>query len=264
MKILVPIKQVPGIADVKMDEETGTMIRDGVEAVINPLDLNALAAALNLKDEKGGEVWVITMGPPKAEEAIREALATGADGGYLLSDRAFAGADTWATSYTLSEALKKLGDFELIICGEKATDGDTGQVGPGIASFLDYPLFTYVSKIAVEEDKVKVTRLTETGYENYLSPMPAVLTVVKEVSETRYPSIKGRMKAKKAEVPVWSAEEIGLDTELAGKKGSPTRVVKIFKPKVSREGEIFTIEEDADVDKAADKIIEYLEKNHLL
>lgn len=265
MKIVLPIKQIPAIDKVKMDPEKGTMIRDGVESMINPLDLHAIAGALNIKEKVGdSEVHVITMGPPKAEEALREALAIGCDKATLLTDRKFAAADTWATSRVLAEKIRKIGDVDLIICGEKAADGDTGQVGPGIASFLEWPVLTYVSDIEIDGDIAKVKRLTETGYEYYESPLPLVITVEKEFSETRYPSIKGRMKAKKAEIPTWSNEELGIDESELGKNGSPTRVVKIFTPKVSREGEHIVIEDDAQIDEAADKVVAYLEENHLL
>ena len=147
MHIVVPIKQVPETNAVKMDEKTGTMIREGVEAIVNPLDLYAIETAVRLREQYEGDVVAISMGPPKAEAALREAVAMGCDSAVLLSDKAFAGSDTWATSYVLAAAIRKLNNYDLVICGERATDGDTGQVGPGIASSLDLPVATYVGKI---------------------------------------------------------------------------------------------------------------------
>ncbi len=166
MNIVIPIKQVPETSDVKMDKEKGTMIRDGVQTVINPLDLYALEAGIELKEKFGGKITVITMGPPSAVKALKEAVAMGCDDAILLSDKEFAGSDTWATSYTLAEAIKEIKDYDLVIAGERATDGDTGQVGPGIAAWLDLPLATYVSSIeTIEENSIVVERLVEEGYQ---------------------------------------------------------------------------------------------------
>jgi len=192
MRIIVPIKQVPETSNVKMDEETGTMIREGVESIINPLDLYAIETAIRLKEQFYGEVSVISMGPGKAIEAIKEAIAMGCDNGVLLSDRKFAGSDTWATSYVLSQSIKKIGNFDLILCGERATDGDTAQVGPGIASFLDLPLSTFTSEIIrLEKDSIRIKRLVEGGYELLKMKLPVILTVVKEISDPRLPTLKG-------------------------------------------------------------------------
>ncbi len=193
MRIIVPIKQVPETSAVKMDEATGTMIREGVEAIVNPLDLYAIELALGLREQHGGEVTVVSMGPPKADRAIREAIAMGCDRGVLISDKAFAGSDTWATSYALAGAIRKLGAFDLVICGERATDGDTGQVGPGIASFLDLPVATYVGKVeSVAQGSIRVHRLVEDGHEVLEVDLPAVLTVVKEVADPRLPTLRGK------------------------------------------------------------------------
>jgi electron transfer flavoprotein beta subunit len=179
MNLIVPIKQVPETGNVKMDEATGTMIRDGVESIVNPLDLYAIECALQLKERHGGSITVISMGPPKAEKAIREALSMGCDEGILLSDKAFAGADTWATSYVLAGAVKKIGAFDMIVTGIRATDGDTGQVGPEMASMLDLPVATFVSKIvSVDKGSITVERLIEGGYETVRLPLPCLLSVI--------------------------------------------------------------------------------------
>ncbi|HDL77369.1 MAG TPA: electron transfer flavoprotein subunit beta/FixA family protein [Lentisphaerae bacterium] len=230
MHVVVCIKQVPNTTDVRIDPETNTLIREGVESIINPFDENAIEAALQLKDSLGAKVTVITMGPPQAESALRDALAMGADEVYLISDRALAGSDTWATSYALSQAIRKLGPVDIILCGKQAIDGDTAQVGPGIAEFLDLPIVTYIRKLEVVDGKVRVERVFEDGYEVIESPTPVVLTVLKEMNVPRLPSLKGRMRAKRAEIKTLSAGDIEADPALIGLKGSPTRVVKIFSP----------------------------------
>jgi electron transfer flavoprotein beta subunit len=265
VKIIVPIKQVPETGAVKMDETTGTMIREGVEAIINPLDLYGIELAIRLREQFGGEVVTISMGPPKAEKALREAIAMGCDRGILLSDRAFAGADTWATAYALSQAIRKEGQFDLIICGERATDGDTGQVGPAIASFLALPVASYVSKFdGATKESVRVHRLVEDGYEVLEVGLPAVLTVVKEVSDPRLPTLRGKQKARKADIPVMTHEAIEAAPECLGLKGSPTRVVKIHRPKVSRQCTKVVAGDEAAVVKAVDGLIELLESKDLI
>lgn len=256
MKLIIPIKQVPETGNVKMDENTGTMIREGVESIINPLDLYAIELGIRIKEKFGGEITVISMGPQKAIEAIKEAIAMGCDNGILLSDKRFGGADTWATSYTLSKAIKKIGNFDLIICGERATDGDTGQVGPGIASFLDLPLSTFTSEITYMDEKmVHVKRLVEGGYELLELPLPSLLTVVKEISDPRLPTLHGKQKAKKVEIPIWGPEDIDAELDNIGLKGSPTRVVKTFHPQVSRNGEKYVTRDLESIEKAIEKLI---------
>ncbi|MGD9874252.1 MAG: electron transfer flavoprotein subunit beta [Kiritimatiellia bacterium] len=230
MHVVVCIKQVPDTSDVKINPETNTLIREGVQSIINPFDENALEVALVLKDTLGAKVSVVTMGPPQAESALRECLARGADDIILVSDRAFAGSDTLATSYTLARAIETLEKPDLILFGKQAIDGDTAQVGPGVAELLDMPIITYVRKVAIEGDKVKVERVFEDGYEKMEVPMPAVLTVLKEANVPRMASLKGRMKAKKAEIQTLSAAAIQADPERTGLKGSPTKVVRIFTP----------------------------------
>src|SRR5690554_2985488 len=248
-----------------MDKETGTMVRDGVESIINPLDLYAIETGISLKEKHGGYVTVITMGPPSAEKALREAIAMGCDDGILLSGKEFAGSDTWSTSYALSEAIKSRGEFDLVLAGERATDGDTGQVGPGIASFLDLPLATYTSRIKeVGEKEITIERLIEEGYEVLKLPLPALLTVVKEISYPRLPTLRGKQRARKSELIAWDAETVGMEPEKLGLKGSPTRVVKIDRPRVSRDGEFIKITDEESQQKAVKRLIEFLREEELI
>lgn len=265
MRIIVPIKQVPETSDVKMDPETGTMIRTGVEAIVNPLDLYAIEVALRLRDRRDGQVTTLSMGPPKAGAALREAIAMGCDDGVLLSHPEFAGADTWATAYTLSQAIRQLGDLDLIICGERATDGETGQVGPGIASFLDLPLATYVGRVAdVRVEGLRVERLVKGGVEEVWTPLPAVLTVVKEIAYPRLPTLRGKQRAKRADLPVWGPEEIEADPDRIGLKGSPTRVVNVDRPQVVRHGERIRVRDPQDAERAARRLATLLDERQLL
>ncbi|PUU95643.1 MAG: electron transfer flavoprotein subunit alpha/beta-like protein [Halanaerobium sp.] len=277
MNIVIPIKQVPETSNVKMDEETGTMKRDGVESIINPLDLYAIETGIQLKEEYGGKITVITMGPPSADKALKEAIAMGCDDGILLSGREFAGSDTWATSYALSEAIKEIGDYDLILAGERATDGDTGQVGPGIASWLDLTLSTYTSKVVdvnlvdeevdyttTEQDSIIVERMVEDGYEKLQLPLPALLTVVKEISFPRLPTLRGKQRSRKIEIPQWNLENLDLDEDFLGLQGSPTRVVNIDHPKVTRGGTVIDVREDGNVEAAVAKLIDYLKSKELV
>ena len=242
MKILVLIKQVPDTTDVKIDPETNTLKREGVESIINPFDMYAIEEALRLRERfEGAEVVAISMGPPQATEALKEAISMGCDSAILLSDRKFAGSDTWATSYALSQAVKKIGDYKVILCGKQASDGDTAQVGPGVSMHLDIPQVTYVKRIEkIDAGSATVERMTEEGYDIVETPLPALFTVVKEINEPRLPSLKGKMKAKKAEIPVWLADDIGCDGEKIGLDGSPTRVLKIFTPPQREGGQILS------------------------
>ena len=242
MDIIVCVKQVPDTTEVKIDPKTNTLIRQGVPSIVNPFDKNALEAALQLKEQHGGKVTVLSMGPPQAKDALKECLAMGADEAVLMSDRAFGGADTLATSLTLAAGVKKLGHFDLIICGKQAIDGDTAQVGPEMAEHLGIAQITYVSKLEVRENTVKVEREHEEGYEIIEAELPVLLTVVKAINEPRYPSVKGTMKANRKEIPVWSAEDVEVEPDRIGLNGSPTQVRKIFTPKQRCQGEI--IQED--------------------
>jgi len=265
VRIVVPIKQVPETAAVKMDEATGTMVREGVEAIINPLDLYGIEIAIRLREAHGGEVIAISMGPPKAMTALKEAIAMGCDSAVLLSDKAFAGSDTWATSYVLAAACKRIGGYDLVICGERATDGDTGQVGPGIAAFLGLPVISYVSKVdAIEGGACRVHRMVEDGYEVLEMTLPGVLTVVKEVSDPRLPTLRGKLRAKQAAVPAWSAADLDVEVANLGLKGSPTRVVKIFHPSVARHCEKLPAGDAQAIEAAADKVVQFLREKNLI
>jgi electron transfer flavoprotein beta subunit len=231
MHIVACIKQVPDAKNVRIDPNTNTLVRQGVESIVNPFDFFAVEAALRIKDETGAKVTAITMGPPQAEQALRETLERGVDESILLSDRAFAGSDTWATSTTLAAAIRKLGDVDLIICGKQAIDGDTAQVGPELATLLDIPYATFVKQIELMDGAhFKVTRQTDEGSEIWKLPMPSLITVLKEVGEPRLPSLRHKMRAKKAEVPVWGVGQLGLDPETVGLSGSYTQVVRVFSP----------------------------------
>lgn len=264
MNIIVCIKQVPDTTDVRIDPETNTLIRSGVASIINPFDMYAIEEAIRLKEKFGGKVTVLTMGPPQAEEALREAVSLGADEVILVSDRAFAGSDTWATSYALSSTIHKIGDYDLVICGKQAIDGDTAQVGPGISSHLDIPQITYVKKIeevnlGAGNKHMRAERMTEEGYEIIESPMPCLITVVKEINEPRLPSLKGKMRAKKAEIKKWEVKDLDLDPDLIGLNGSPTKVVKIFTPPPRKKGQIL----EGDAAEISQKLVGLL-KNEVL
>jgi electron transfer flavoprotein beta subunit len=255
MHFVVCIKQVPDTTDVRIDPETNTLMREGVDSIINPFDMYAIEEALRLKAEVGGKVTALSMGPPQAEAALREAISMGVDEGILVSDRAFAGSDTWATSYTLAMALKKIGDYSMIIFGKQASDGDTAQVGPGVATHLDLPQITYVRKVEeIDENKIVAERLLEAGYEVIESPIPCILTVVKEINEPRLPSLKGKMAAKRAEIITWGAEDIGAESAKLGLDGSPTKVVKIFSPPPRGGGEMLEGEPQEVVAQLVEKL----------
>lgn len=238
MHIVVCVKQVPETQNVRIDPTTNTLIRQGVASILNPFDHFAVEAALRIKDldRDGTRVTVITMGPPQAKDVLVDALSRGVDDAILLSDRAFAGADTWATSYTLSAAIKKLGDVDLVLCGKQAIDGDTAQVGPELATLLDIPYATYVSRIEFLEPRVlKVTRQTDEGTAVWKIPLPALLTVLKDVGSLRVRSYRATLRARRYEIPVWGAAELGLSEENVGLKGSYTKVIKVFSPQRAKE-----------------------------
>ncbi|MDD3087956.1 MAG: electron transfer flavoprotein subunit beta/FixA family protein [Candidatus Omnitrophica bacterium] len=239
MNIIVCIKQVPETTEVRINPETNTLMREGVKAIINPFDMYAIEEGVRLKERFGGKVSVITMGPPQADAALREAISMGADEGFLVCDRAFAGSDTWATSYTLAGAVKKVGAFDIIICGKQASDGDTAQVGPGISTHLNIPQVTYVKKVEEATDKMmRLERMLEEGYEVIETPLPVLLTVVKEINEPRIPSLKGLMRAKSAKITMLTQKELDLDPQQIGLCGSPTQVVKIFTPPQRQGGQV--------------------------
>ncbi|HEY82106.1 MAG TPA: electron transfer flavoprotein subunit beta/FixA family protein [Dehalococcoidia bacterium] len=249
MNIIVCLKQVPATTEVKVDPQTNTIIREGIKSIINPLDSYALEEGVRLKERCGGKVTAISMGPPQAEEALREAISLGADEAVLICDKAFAGADTWATAYTLAAAIGKLGQYDIVICGRQTLDGDTGQVGPQLAEMLGVAFIAYVSKIEeVAPQRLRVRRMVEEGYEVIEAALPAVITVVKEINVPRLPSLRGLARAKSAAIPVWTAGELGLDPKLVGLSGSFTRVIKVFSPQRTCRGEVLQGELEGQVE----------------
>ena len=257
MNIIVLVKQVPDTENVKLDPETGTMIREGIDVVMNPFDLHGLEIALRIKEDKGGKVTVISMGPPNTEEVLREALALGADEAILLTDKIFAGSDTWATSFVLSETIKRLSlDFDLIICGEKATDGETGQVGPEVGVLLELPVVTYVSKIIdIGKEEIILERSVEDGIEKWKVKTPALISVMRSVAEPRLPTLAGKKRALKMDIKVFNGKDLGFDPKEVGFLGSPTKVVSVFNTKVSRECVLY---EGKELEKGLEKVVELL------
>ena len=265
MHIIIVIKQVPETSDVQMDKETGTMIRSSSKSIVNPLDLYAIEAALRLKEEHGGKVTALTMGPPSAVKVLKEALAMGCDEAVHLSDRLFGGSDTWATSYVLAKAIEKLGIPDLVIAGERATDGDTSQVGPALASWLDMALVSYVSSVEiVDTTHLLAERLIEEGYQRVRTSLPALLTVVKEIAIPRLPTLSGKKCSITATIPVWGAKDIEADPACIGLAGSPTRVVKIETPSVTRHCTVVHAGDDASITDAVDALFLFLEERNLL
>jgi electron transfer flavoprotein beta subunit len=242
---------------VKINPETGTLIRDGVEAVVNPFDEYAIEEALRIKERVGGVVKVITMGPPQADVALKSAISMGADEGYLISDRAFAGSDTWATSYTLSGGIKTLGQVDLIICGKQAIDGDTAQVGPGVAEMLGIPFVAWVRKIdEITDTYIKVERMMEEGYDVVQMPLPGLITVVKEINTPRMASLKGKMRAKSAKINLLNATSITVEPDKIGLKGSPTQVLRSFVPERKTGGEKISGEVNVLVEKITSTVLD--------
>lgn len=237
MKIVVCLKQVPDTTAVKIDPKTGTLIRDGVPSIINPEDKHALEAALQIKDNEGAEVTVLSMGPPQAKLALREALCMGADKAILITDRAFAGSDTLATSKALAGALKTL-EYDIIFAGRQAIDGDTAQVGPEIAEHLNIAQVTYVQGVKVEEDGLLINRALEDGYELIKVEAPVLLTAIKELNEPRYMNVKNIFETSDDEILVWSADDIDVDKAELGLKGSPTKVKRSMTKEAKGAGEI--------------------------
>lgn len=258
MKICVLLKQVPDTDNVKLDPETGTMIREGLGSIINPLDLHALEEALRFKKDHSAHVTVITMGPPSAEEALKEALAMGADRILLATDRKFAGADSWSTSKVLSEIVRETDNFDLIFAGEKATDGETGQVGPEVAAMLDIPFSTYVSEIKkTAENKITVKRTVEDGYEYQKIPFPCLVTVLGDINQPSMPTLNGKKKARRSEVERITAEETTINPAHLGLKGSPTRVAKISTPQLMRESKKYS---GSKIDEGIEELIKKLKE----
>ena len=262
MKIVVCVKQVPNTNEIKINPETGTLIRDGVESILNHDDANALEQALRIKDEdKETKVTVITMGPPQAKEMLQECIAMGADEAILLSDRALGGSDTWATSNALAAGIRKIGEYDLILAGRQAIDGDTAQVGPQIAEKLGLAQVTYVKEFRMEGKDIYVKRALEDGYEELKVKLPCVLTAIKDLNTPRYMCIRGILKGAKAEIKVWGAEEIGVDKSTVGLKASPTNVFRSFTPKPKGKG--ITVEGDT-AKELAENLLTDLRKKHII
>jgi electron transfer flavoprotein beta subunit len=260
MKIIVCAKQVPDTTEIKINPQTGTLIRDGVPSIMNPDDKGGLELALQLKEQFDAHVAIITMGPPQADAILREALALGVDRAILLTDRKFAGADTLATSNALAGALRNL-EFDLIIAGRQAIDGDTAQVGPQIAELLDIPQVTYLEDLKYDGDKtLTIRRQTEEGYQVLETEMPCMVTVLASAYQARYMPVKGIVQAYDREVETWSFENISVDESKLGLKGSPTRVHKAFTKGVKGAGEQFEV----DADEAVGIIISRLKQKFLI
>ena len=262
MRIAVCVKQVPDTNEIRINPETGTLIRDGVPSILNNDDANALEQALQIKDANPDTtVTVLTMGPPQAREMLQECLAMGADEAILLSDRALGGSDTWATSNALAAGLRKAGPFDLIFAGRQAIDGDTAQVGPQIAEKMGLPQVTYVKEFELEGDAVTVKRALEDGYEKLRVKLPCVLTAIKELNTPRYMSVAGILRAAKAEIQVWSADDIGVDKTTVGLKASPTNVFRSFTPKPKGKG--VSVEGDTPKEQAGNLLAD-LRAKHII
>jgi electron transfer flavoprotein beta subunit len=263
MNIIVLVKQVPDTTDVKLDKKTGSLIREGVESIINPDDRHALEAAIRLKEDKGGKVTVVSMGPPQAIDAISEAMGMGADEGVFLCDMAFAGADTWATSSTLGKAIEKIGGYDLVLCGRQAIDGDTAQIGPQVAEYLGIPQVSYVFDIQeIKKKKMIVKRRLEDGFERIQCRFPALLTVIGELNQPRYPLVGNMIDAckEKARIRIWNAADIGAQASECGLEGSLTHVIKTFAPKFKRQGEML----EGDTKEVVNSLMEKLKENKLI
>jgi len=260
MNIVVCIKQVPDTTEIRINPETGTLIRDGVPSIINPDDKAGLELALQLKDKYNAHVTVITMGPAQADIILREAFAMGVDRAIHLTDRKFAGADTLATSYALAGALKKI-DFDLLITGRQAIDGDTAQVGPQIAEHLDLPQISYLQDLKFDGDKTfTIKKSTEEGYQMLEVEGPCVVTVLSSAYKARYMNVGGIVDAYQKEVELWGKDQIDVEVEKLGLKGSPTRVHKAFAKSVKAAGEVY----DVDADEAVGIIIKTLKEKFIL
>jgi electron transfer flavoprotein beta subunit len=263
--IIVCIKQVPDTQNIRINPQTNTLIREGVKSIINPFDMYALEEAIRLKEKYGGSVIAISMGPSQVEESLREAISIGADDAYMVSDKAFSGSDTFATSFTLAKTIQHIiGRFDIIICGKQTTDGDTAQVGPGIAAHLNLPQIMFVRKIQEIKThssetcsmKARMERITEEGYEILDTPLPVVISVAQEINEPRLPSLKGKIKAKNMAIKKITLADLKVKEDDVGLKGSPTQVVKIFTPVLRKPGQILT----GDMSEAISKLAEEIKK----
>ncbi|MGF7185251.1 electron transfer flavoprotein beta subunit [Desulfitispora alkaliphila] len=269
MHIVVCIKQVPDTTEVRVDPKTNTLVREGVPSIVNPYDIHGVEEAVRLRDKYGGKVTIISLGPPQAEEALRRAIAFGSDEAILITDRSFAGSDTLATSYVITQAIKKIQEKEpidLIICGKQAIDGDTAQVGPGIAVRLGIPQLTYVMEIKgvnLEEEEITVARKLEGSQEVVAAKMPALLTVLKDINELSYSSLPNLIKSARYKPKRWTSDDLEIDGEKIGLKGSPTTVRKIFPPPEPEQGEILGNSE-SDIQEVASKLVNKLLKTKII
>jgi electron transfer flavoprotein beta subunit len=262
LNIVVCIKQVPDTTDVKINPETNTLIREGVQSIINPFDVYAIEEGVRLKEKYGGTVNVLSMGPPQVEASLREAISVGVDEAYLLTDRSFAGADTLATAYTLAAGIKKMDKVDIILMGRQAIDGDTGQVGPEVAENLGIPHITDIRKIEEidAEGNIYLERLMEEGYVRLKTKLPVVITVVKEINEPRLPSLKGKISAKSKKINIWSAKDVEVNEKRLGLTGSPTQVIKIFTPPKPEGGKVF----DGNIKEAVTSVLKELRSAGIL
>jgi electron transfer flavoprotein beta subunit len=261
MNIVVCLKQVPGTTKIKINPQTNTLIRQGEQNITNPFDTYALEEGIRLKEKYGGEVTAISMGPPHAETMLREAISLGADKVILLSDPAFAGADTWATSYTLSQGINKIHSYDLIICGRQTIDGDTGQVSPELAEIMDIPFIAYVNMVEeISNQQIRVTRMVEEGHEVIETSLPAVISVVKDINVPRLPSLRGIARSKKAVVPIWNTKDIHVTKDEVGLAGSFTSVIKVFFPQQDRMGEML----EGSVEQQVDQLLSKLKKSRVI
>ena len=262
MNIIVCMKQIPDTSEIKIDPETNTLIRAGVPSIVNPYDKNALEAAVQLKEQHGGTVTVISMGPPAAKEALKECLSLGADRAFLITDRAFGGSDTYATRYILASSIRHIGAYDLIICGMQAMDGDTGQTGASMSEHLGIPQLTYAVKIEVEEDTVTVHRETDDGVMVLSTKLPALCTVGKDINEPRSATMKSKMRANKIDIAEIHVDDMpGIDREKIGLKGSPTRVKKTYTPTIKKSGKKL---EGLTCDEAVEALAGFLTEKKIL
>jgi electron transfer flavoprotein beta subunit len=263
MQIIVLMKQVPNTAEIKIDPKTGNLIREGIESIINPEDRHAIELAISLSEDYQAKTTVVSMGPPQTIDAITEAMAMGIEKGVLLSDRNFGGADTWATSFTLQKAIKKIGEYDLILCGRQAIDGDTAQIGPQVAEFLNLPQVTFVQKIEeLGRDYIIVQKGLEDGYQRIKCPLPALLTVVSKVNKPRYPRVDLLFKCceEEADIVEWNAVDLRVLAQQVGLTGSLTRVIKTFAPKTKRDAELLK----GSKEEVVDLLIQRLQERHLI
>lgn len=259
MNIVVCLKQVPDTTVVKIDPKTGTLIREGVPSIINPEDKHALEEALVLKDKYGAKVTIVSMGPPQAQIALREALSMGADEAILITDRAFAGADTLATSQAIAGVLRKL-DYDIVFAGRQAIDGDTAQVGPEIAEHLNIPQVTYVQEVKIDGNTLTINRALEDGYEIIQVQAPVLLTAIKELNQPRYMNARDIFASANKEIQIWSANDIDVDKAKLGLAGSPTKVKKSMTKEVKGQGELVK----KPVDEAVEYVIGKLKEKHYI